>query len=193
MNIKSTALYAAPASLFILLFFGAAIALAQTSTSTENNPPETTQQPVVNLVLTQEAQADVIDLAKNMRFKSETVIGRFESIIARIDSRSAQMEQEGYDMADTRFYTNEAKGALALAQNELTGTDAEIAEFVTSTDAWATWFTVRDSILETKALLERTKALLEEAVAEMHLTEEEGIPSGVNEALSPTSSEPEAI
>lgn len=122
------------------------------------------------------AQTRITNLAANISNRAEAYVKRLGIITTRIESRMRKMEQEGYDMSDTRFYTDEARSALSDATNEMLTIDLDVNQFVTAASYWEAWIEVRQVFTETRAHLERAKSLLQSAISEMKLTKEEGIP-----------------
>jgi hypothetical protein len=169
-------------TIFLALFAGVALALAQDATlpTPPANPetaPEEISQPTDNkpavfennlsdrkVALQERTRDRIINLSANMSYRLEAASGRLQNIIVRLESRLDKIKAEGRDTTEAEGVLAKAQDSVGLAISEMSDIDESVASLVGSATVQKDWALVKQKYINSHQHIKEAHALLRETV-----------------------------
>jgi chromosome segregation ATPase len=195
-------------AIFLLLFTGAALALAQETeedlaTTTNPNSIENREsrqlerterqaeraaiQSDRKIALQARVQERVTNLIANISNRIDAATNRLENIIDRLDSRIEKINTNNIDTTDAELALASAQVSIDAAKESMSDIDNRVRAVVTSDDFISGWQDIRAVIAETKNHLQTAKTELQNTVSEIKIAINQ--PPETNEEIDNSNSE----
>jgi hypothetical protein len=179
-------------AIFLLLFTGAALALAQETeedlatttnegsienrevrqaerveTQTERQAERATIQSDRKIALQARVQERVTNLIANMSNRIDAVTNRLQNISDRLNSRIEKLNANGFNTTDAELALASAQVSIDSAKQNMLDIDNRVRAVVTSDDFISGWQDIKAVITETKNHLQTAKTELQNTVSEI--------------------------